>query len=626
MKTLFTIIIFLGIVIITVTTNAQGRNYIKNSGQYYWGEGTAQTDQEATKRALNELTQSISIRVTSEYSGSQIESGRDLRESVKSIINTYSIATITNPQKIITPLDGLVDVFIYMDKNELAKIFEERKKLVCDIYQKAIQYEAGSNIGYALKWYYYSIILMNSIPTTNLMFDGKNLVTEVPYRINNIINNTKFTVTGDRNVSDNEREITFRIETFDKPVQMIEFNYWDGSSQVQVRGIDGEGVLRLLGGSMEFDRLSLDVKYSFYESRDEIKEIGELWDLVIKPVFASPKQVILKKELTDENNLGKKIESEKPKEKSDSQVFINETGSNKLNLYARDSCDILNKIGKETLTFLELLKSKTQSKIDKYYTSDPFLYNKIKQLVKYNNPSVVGSDVNAEISKTATGWELRKIRVINKYLTINKLSSEYLVLDFKNDGSLYDITYGVPDDVYKKVQYQSQWGNDWNNRQTILKFVEKYRTAFLCRNITAIDSMFADEAVIIVGRYFQKTSIKDIYKYMRNSDQQPEARYIQYTKEQYLKNLANLFKKTGDIYIGYNTLEILSKNNQKVYGISMRQNYNATNYADEGYLFLLVDFEDVQPQIYVRAWQPKEWDEQSLIRLSNFNINRAGKN
>jgi hypothetical protein len=68
---------------------------------------------------------------------------------------------------------------------------------------------------------------------------------------------------------------------------------------------------------------------------------------------------------------------------------------------------------------------------------------------------------------------------------------------------------------------------------------------------------------------------------------------------------------------------MLRKNNQPgVYGISMRQNYASTTYADEGYLFLLVDFNGACPQIYVRSWQPKEWNDDSLIKLSNFHLNR----
>jgi len=54
----------------------------------------------------------------------------------------------------------------------------------------------------------------------------------------------------------------------------------------------------------------------------------------------------------------------------------------------------------------------------------------------------------------------------------------------------------------------------------------------------------------------------------------------------------------------------------------MRQNYESTTYSDEGYLFLLVDFNHSQPQIYVTAWQPHEWNDNALIKLSNYNINK----
>ena len=52
----------------------------------------------------------------------------------------------------------------------------------------------------------------------------------------------------------------------------------------------------------------------------------------------------------------------------------------------------------------------------------------------------------------------------------------------------------------------------------------------------------------------------------------------------------------------------------------MRQSYQSTTYADEGYLFLLVDLSQNDPLIYVRAWQPNEWDEDDLVDASNFRV------
>jgi len=120
-----------------------------------------------------------------------------------------------------------------------------------------------------------------------------------------------------------------------------------------------------------------------------------------------------------------------------------------------------------------------------------------------------------------------------------------------------------------------------------------------------------------------KTKAKDVYKYYKINDEQPHVAYTQYTKNEYLKNQAKLFKSQKDIYLGYNSFKILRKNKQEgVYSFSMRQNYESTTYSDEGYLFLLVDFNHSQPQIYVRAWQPQEWNDNALIKLSNYNINK----
>jgi len=59
----------------------------------------------------------------------------------------------------------------------------------------------------------------------------------------------------------------------------------------------------------------------------------------------------------------------------------------------------------------------------------------------------------------------------------------------------------------------------------------------------------------------------------------------------------------------------------------MRQHYNSTSYSDEGYLFLLVDFNEEFPKICVRTWQPQEWSEEKLIKLSNYIVHKKkGKN
>lgn len=248
---------------------------------------------------------------------------------------------------------------------------------------------------------------------------------------------------------------------------------------------------------------------------------------------------------------------------------------------------------------------------------------KLNNLLKFNAPSLVDDKITADVNKTYSGWEVRKIRVLNRYPSLNKQALEYLVLDFTNEGKLEDVSLGIMDGVYEEFVRQGDSASDWGNRQVIIKFVEKYRTAFQTRDIATLDSIFAEEAVIIVGRVLRRSKQTDTYAYVRLTDDQPEYETIRYTKEQYLKNQRKVFEAQRDIYVGHSTFKINRKNKHPgVYGISMRQHYNSTSYADEGYLFLLVDFNEALPQIYVRSWQPKEWSEESLAKLANFNINK----
>ena len=178
------------------------------------------------------------------------------------------------------------------------------------------------------------------------------------------------------------------------------------------------------------------------------------------------------------------------------------------------------------------------------------------------------------------------------------------------------------DSLYKEFVRRAKYGNDWSNRSVIIKFIERYRTAFLNRNLATIDSIFSDDAVIIVGRVVKKAKKLKDYKYTAIGDQ-PNIEYIRHKKSEYLRSLSKIFSAQHDIYLGYSTFKINKKNDEKgVYGVSLRQNYNATTYSDEGYLFLLIDFNEDRPKIYVRSWQPQEWNDNDMIKMANFRINK----
>jgi hypothetical protein len=612
------LIIQLVIIIPFTIVNAQSTqiDLIKKSPNYYWGEAKSINEREAEDNALSRLTQMISVNVQSNMERNIIETNEDIKETVENIIKTYSTASLKNVKTISSRSANKYTVFRYISKIDVNEIFNERKELVYDMFEQGTEYERKNNFGYAIKLYYYSMILIKSIPDVNIIYEGENLTTVIPLRINKILSNTKFALLSDNKISDSERILKFKITVFDKPASYFEFNFWDGSKSIDVRAKDGVGVVKLFGSSVNFEKLDLSIKYQYYECRDEIDEVANLWSLVKKPSFKNGHQI----ELSE----GKEETIVVTDDLSKNAIISNfAVGNYKINIADSNNCDVLNKIGEEALVLLELLSAKDISSIKKMYSYDGFLVDKIISILSFNNISIVEKMVNAKVNKTFYGWELRKIKVLNEYNTLRKQTTEYLILDFDQSGRLVDLSFGITEGLYDTFVNQSKYGKDWDKRQIIIKFVERYRTAFLTRDMSVLDSIFSDEAIIIVGRVLRKKKLKDSYKYAQISDAQPTFEQIRYTKHEYLSRQKKIFDSRKDLFLGFSTFNINRKNKQEgVYGVSMRQHYNSTGYSDEGYLFLLIDFNETLPQIYVRSWQPKEWDNQSLIQLSNFNINK----
>jgi len=295
--------------------------------------------------------------------------------------------------------------------------------------------------------------------------------------------------------------------------------------------------------------------------------------------------------------------------------------STHLTLEAGDEVHNIDKLLLSANAFVSVLENGQETEAKNIFGRDAFLYNKIASYINFNQPDPADGEINAVVNKTSGGFEIRKIMVNHNYPSLHKQATEYLVLDFDSTGTLLDFNLCITEELYEKFVAQAEYGNDWGNRQEIIKFIEKYRTAFLTRDMETINLMFAEEALILIGRKIKpRTSPASEISY-KQLPGQPGFEQIQLTKKQYLERQERIFSKQKDIFIDFSTFDILKKNNAEgVYGVEMRQNYSSTTYADEGYLFLLIDFNGTDPLIYIRAWQPNEWDSAALVNTSNFRV------
>lgn len=176
---------------------------------------------------------------------------------------------------------------------------------------------------------------------------------------------------------------------------------------------------------------------------------------------------------------------------------------------------------------------------------------------------------------------------------------EEAVIQFTPSGLISEFRIGLAAHRFQEIMDAGEDDIDNANRETILNFVENFRTSYNRKDIDYINTVFSDQALIIVGRVIENTGEESAY--------QQQVEYLQLTKGEYIERLRRLFSRNEWINVGYEDIGIIRHpKHPEIYGVSLTQYYSSATYSDEGYLFLLIDFEDPEkPLIHVRTWQPK---------------------
>jgi len=173
---------------------------------------------------------------------------------------------------------------------------------------------------------------------------------------------------------------------------------------------------------------------------------------------------------------------------------------------------------------------------------------------------------------------------------------------------------------YSKIMGNSSEVTDLRYRQMIVELIENFRTAYNRRDIPFLKDIFSDETLIITGKVLYPQKRANI----------PAA--FNQTQTQYLSNLQKAFNANAYINIKFDDIAVTRHEvNPNIYGITLKQEWNASGgYHDEGWLFLMIDYEDENnPLIWVRIWQPliddntgKEihYDPEDILGLGHFPI------
>ena len=157
----------------------------------------------------------------------------------------------------------------------------------------------------------------------------------------------------------------------------------------------------------------------------------------------------------------------------------------------------------------------------------------------------------------------------------------------------------------------------WNevDRMVLINFLEHYKTAYALKRLDYIESIFADDALIITG-YVVKVKPNADSRYQSNRI----VRYNRQSKTEYIRNLRYSFNSKEYINIRFEESNVRKGGKGgDIYGVQIKQNYFSSNYGDQGYLFLMVDLKDPkEPVVHVRTWQPTKGKKDSIYGLSDF--------
>lgn len=210
--------------------------------------------------------------------------------------------------------------------------------------------------------------------------------------------------------------------------------------------------------------------------------------------------------------------------------------------------------------------------------------------------------ITTRILKFGNNYQVRNIPVFIEEGKTDEDQFQSMVIEFTSTGKISDLYLALEWHQYANIIGGSNEVTDLRHRQMILDLVENFRTAYNTKDMPFLNNIYSDEALIITGKALTPQKRGDTPAAINKQ----EFEYSVQNKKQYLSKLSRVFASNSYINIKFDDIVVTQhEGNPNIYGVTLKQNWNSSAYSDEGWLFLLIDYEDENnPLIWVRTWQP----------------------
>jgi len=556
---------------------------------YLHGEGYGETEANADKEAMANLMSKISVQVSSdiEINEQQVNTaeGIDATSVVESVVKTYTAGTLKNTQSIIVTPAPKAYVVRYIKKTEIERVFKAREELIYDYLRGAKEAEKVYRIADALRYYYWASCLLMSMQhpqEIRYMIDGEMhlLASWIPEQIRGILSRLKAEVT---KIEDLEVSLLFTY--MGQPVTNLDFCYWDGMNYSNLCSVNnGVSLIEMRPGA-DTGKLKLQYEYAFESQMQQVPELKQLMQIFKRIPYRESDVTVV---------AGKKAEQKRAMQVY--QASVATAGAATHAVVVEQPKEYTKTIDK----IITAIKTKNYASVKDEFTDDG--YEMFDKLLHYGNATVLGNP-QLNFYKMNDRVVCRSVPMRFTFKNNNRTLIEDVTFTFNDDDEIESVAFGLDkaarDDIFNRD------ASAWNDsvRMVIATFLENYKTAFALKRLDYIQSIFDDDAIIIVG-HMTKQAKKNMEngKYIDNQ----LVKYTRMDKNTYIKNLERSFKSNQFINIRFTDNEVkkMGKGGQ-TYGILIHQDYYSSTYGDTGYLFLMVDLNDMdQPIIKVRTWQP----------------------
>lgn len=564
---------------------------------FVWGEGVGDTRGESHDNALKSLLSNIGMAVDFKYIQKDEENSTNgvinASSKVNSILTSYSNATITNSKRVQYKLKkGGYYTFIYLPRAEMEKMFSQRMNQVEDFVRMANTAEKNRNVGDALKFLNYAYILTQSLQhplEAKMALNGETilLINWIPTKMQDILDGVKVEVA---DFNEEQNSINLFVSYRGKPAASADFSYFTGSKQSHLNSVkDGLAMINF-DPDHTVDEVEITFETSFLEASQCYPEVERLIENIKPQKITSANKKI--------GMAGRKLKAEKSA-KSEFQAQVTASKNEGISPIAKKDAKVFDKIIDEVLLSVS----------NKSFKPNPDLFtpeglDMFEKLLNYGKATILGKP---DPGYYPLGDKVVARSVPMKFDFKNNRRSfvEDVTFTFSPDKKIESIAFGLGSTARRDIFNQGSgvWSDDV--MMVIATFLENYKTAFALKRLDYINSIFDEDAYIIVGHKLEPA--KKVNGDVNGLSFLPKYEYAKKSKQEYIAQLKKCFASNEFVNINFSDTDIQKAAiGGDTFGIQIKQDYYSQHYGDQGYLFLFVDLnEPDQPIIKIRTWQPE---------------------